>query len=205
MVCRDGEPVGVISERDLAGVLAAQLDGQPLPASARDVMSSPAVTVFDHSTADEAMECVLCCGIRRLVVVDAGNRLAGLVTQTDLLNARTLQIEKQRASLARMVGERTRELRVANEQLRTLSLLDGLLEIGNRRAMEAALDKHHAQANRYERPYAVALLDVDHTSRASTIATDIPRRIECCSGSSPRSRRCCAARTRSTGTAERRS
>jgi diguanylate cyclase (GGDEF)-like protein len=50
----------------------------------------------------------------------------------------------------------------ANEQLKSLSLLDPLTGLGNRRAMEVDLVQTHSQAARYNRPYSVALFDVDH-------------------------------------------
>jgi diguanylate cyclase (GGDEF)-like protein len=39
---------------------------------------------------------------------------------------------------------------------------DGLLGIGNRRAMEVDLEHTHAVALRYKHPYTVVLFDIDH-------------------------------------------
>lgn len=50
----------------------------------------------------------------------------------------------------------------ANEQLKSLSLVDALTGLGNRRAMEVDLEHTHSQALRYNRSYSVALFDVDH-------------------------------------------
>ncbi len=52
-----------------------------------------------------------------------------------------------------------------NRRLEEICQTDALLEIGNRRAMTAALDQEHDRAERYRRPYAVVLFDVDHFKR----------------------------------------
>ncbi len=155
LVCEEGIPLGVISERDFVRRLSESLEGRPLPETAGQLMSSPPVTVEQFWSVDRAMEVVQEKRIRRLPVVDRAGVLVGLVTQTDLLDA-------QHMRLARTVEVRTRELQAANDRLRALSLKDGLLEIGNRRAMNEMLEKAHRLAERYDRPYSVVLADVDH-------------------------------------------
>jgi diguanylate cyclase (GGDEF)-like protein len=71
-------------------------------------------------------------------------------------------IGRQTEILEREVAHRTQELREANKKLHDLSMEDALLGIGNRRAMEIDLEFTHETARRYQRPYAVVLLDVDH-------------------------------------------
>jgi diguanylate cyclase (GGDEF)-like protein/PAS domain S-box-containing protein len=48
------------------------------------------------------------------------------------------------------------------EETRALSLLDPLTGLANRRMMEISLDKNFASAKRYERPFSVIMLDLDH-------------------------------------------
>ena len=48
------------------------------------------------------------------------------------------------------------------EREQSLALEDFLLRIGNRRAFEQALQRTHMLATRHNRPYALAMLDVDH-------------------------------------------
>jgi diguanylate cyclase (GGDEF)-like protein/PAS domain S-box-containing protein len=48
------------------------------------------------------------------------------------------------------------------EETRALSLLDPLTGLANRRLMEISLDKNFASAKRYERPFSVIMLDLDH-------------------------------------------
>ena len=71
-------------------------------------------------------------------------------------------LRHERDALEATVAVRTAELQSALERVRALSLEDGLLGIGNRRAMEIDLAHTHATAQRYGRFYSVALFDVDH-------------------------------------------
>ena len=57
------------------------------------------------------------------------------------------------------------ELSQSLETLRELSLEDPLMRIGNRRAMEVALASAEAEFRRFDRPYSVALIDIDHFKR----------------------------------------
>ena len=54
------------------------------------------------------------------------------------------------------------QLEDANLGLRELSLNDALTGLGNRRRMEEDLERTHARALRADRPYAIALFDIDH-------------------------------------------
>ncbi len=155
VVCDGSEPVGVISERDVVRVLSDHLHGGSVPARAAEVMSTPPVTVSSRWSLDRARELLQERAIRRLVVVDGEGGLAGLITQSDLLGA-------QREVLEKRVRARTAELLEANERLRQLSMRDSLMNIGNRRAMDEALDRTHSVAERYGRVYSLVLVDVDH-------------------------------------------
>lgn len=64
--------------------------------------------------------------------------------------------------LDQRVEERTRELALANEQLQTLSVVDALTGIYNRRKFEEVWRDEYSRAMRQRTPLAVVLLDVDH-------------------------------------------
>lgn len=155
IVCEERVPVGVISERDLVGVLSGELSGRRPPGTAAEVMSGSPVTVGSRWSVERAVQLIQQHRIRRLPVVDGEGLLVGIVTQTDLVAA-------QRQVLERTVLARTQELEAANERLRDLSLTDDLLGIGNRRAMNQVLERIHRIAERYQRVYSLALFDVDH-------------------------------------------
>src|SRR5688572_20147427 len=163
VVCEKRKPVGIISERDLVRVLNTVLEnGANTPGTAFDVMSSPVLTIRASESVATAMALARSRGFRRLPIVDADGFLVGLVTQSDFLRAHAETVEAQRDSLERLVAERTRQLEEVVQRLEVLSLQDVLLAIGNRRAMQLALDRAHDLARRYGRAYSVVLFDVDH-------------------------------------------
>ncbi len=151
--------MGVISERDVVQ-RCEQASSRLLTAS--QAMSTPVIGVPESATVVEAVALLRSHRIRRLPVLGEGGRLSGIVTQTDLLDAHVDQLERMNARLEQAVADRTRELRDLAARFEALSLEDALLGIGNRRAMEAALDATHARAERYGRVYTLGLIDVDH-------------------------------------------
>jgi CBS domain-containing protein len=103
VVDQDNRPVGVISQGDLiykAGLpmrlgLLAVSDQQRLgpvlealgPRPAREVMTSPAVTVKEDGPVTEAVTMMLDKGVKRLPVVDAAGRLVGMLSRVDVFRA----------------------------------------------------------------------------------------------------------------------
>jgi diguanylate cyclase (GGDEF)-like protein len=155
--------IGIITERDIVKHFSELLQkGKTYDPPAASLMSSPAVSVEAKTTLFEALAVAKTYGIRHLPVTDSDRKLVGLTTQTDLVTAHFRIIQRQTEILERAVAQRTQELVEVNNRLRELSLEDGLLKIGNRRAMEVDLAHTHAAARRYQRPYAVILSDIDH-------------------------------------------
>ncbi|MFE5709275.1 CBS domain-containing protein [Streptomyces sp. NPDC056501] len=76
VVDEDDRVVGVVSESDL---LARD------ELTARDLMSTPAVTVHAEETVADAARLMVRRGVERLPVVDEEERLVGIVTRRDLL------------------------------------------------------------------------------------------------------------------------
>lgn len=162
VVVEGREPLGVVTERDLVRVLSEMLDGKSSKSvCAEEFMSGPPVTVEEGTALFDALVLTQSHNIRHLPVVDKVGLLAGLLSYSDLAHAWKHVIEQQHRIIEQEVSSETRLLREANEQLKLLSMEDGLLNIGNRRAMEVDLAYTHSAAMRYERPYSVVLLDVD--------------------------------------------
>ncbi|TXT41694.1 MAG: hypothetical protein FD135_21 [Comamonadaceae bacterium] len=76
----DAHPVGIVTERN---VLQAMQSGSPANTVLGDVMSSPVITVPQTITSLDAYQLCLRDGIRHLVIVDADQRLLGVVSETD--------------------------------------------------------------------------------------------------------------------------
>jgi signal transduction histidine kinase len=109
VVCRDRQPVGVISERDVVRILCET----QRPASslcAADVMSSPVHTIPPDMLCPEVMQLMRRQSFRRFPVVGADGCLLGLVTQTDLLRASERDLAEYSARLERAVDEKTEQL-----------------------------------------------------------------------------------------------
>jgi len=101
----EGTVAGIISERDflshlgtggsssVMGMITWLMKGQACPAAtlhsqtAADIMSSPAITVRDAVTLFEIMELFSTRNINRAPVVDADNRLLGIVSRGDIVRS----------------------------------------------------------------------------------------------------------------------
>jgi CBS domain-containing protein len=83
VVGREGKPVGIITERDLVTrVLAKNL--KPDAVKAKDVMTTPLITIGPDETINEAARKMSRLNIRRLGVVYKGE-LIGLISSKDIL------------------------------------------------------------------------------------------------------------------------
>jgi CBS domain-containing protein len=73
--------VGFVSETDLMGALLRSNDGT---IAARDIMSTPAISVDEFATTDEVMTIFRARDIHHLPVV-RGDKLVGIITPFDVL------------------------------------------------------------------------------------------------------------------------
>ncbi|PXF50402.1 MAG: CBS domain-containing protein [Candidatus Methanophagaceae archaeon] len=80
---KGGKPVGIITERDIALKVLLK-DKRASEVKAREIMSSPLVTVEPETTVDEACKLAARKRIKRLPVVENG-RFVGIVSIRDLL------------------------------------------------------------------------------------------------------------------------
>jgi len=161
LIIENRVPIGIVTERDFTALSASLLEGNAAR-SLSDLMTANLITVTADSDCHVAHKLMQEKRIRRLVVVEDDGSFCGLVTRADILRAHTSEIEQQKANLEKRVAERTAELEELNEVLTSISMRDPLLNIGNRRAMDNTLADVFERTRRYKRPYAVALVDVDH-------------------------------------------
>jgi len=161
-----GSPEGIITERDLVRVMTKLMDDPDLAGQAAAAfMSTPPHTVQQGQSLFDALVISRAEHVRHLPVVDNDQRLTGLLTQTDLTQAHFRVTEMQQLIIERAIKNRTEELLNANRELESLCMEDALLGIGNRRSMEVDMQHTHSLAGRYQRPYTVALLDIDYFKR----------------------------------------
>jgi CBS domain-containing protein len=77
-------PVGIVTDRDLVvEVVAADVDYRTLTVG--DIMSERPVALKESAGVFEAIEQMRSGGVRRLVVVDAGDHLLGILAMDDLV------------------------------------------------------------------------------------------------------------------------
>ena len=99
IVVENGKPIGIVSKSDLLSrVLVKCRD--PRECKAREVMSSPLISVKKDTPILEAMRTLKNKKIRRLLVSD-GEKLVGIVSETDLVRAVTLTSLAQFSPLLR--------------------------------------------------------------------------------------------------------
>jgi diguanylate cyclase (GGDEF)-like protein len=67
--------------------------------------------------------------------------------------------------MAEALADTNRQLAVANVRLRTLSYIDGLTGVANRRRFDEALDEACATATQENEPLSLMLIDLDHFKR----------------------------------------
>lgn len=85
VVLRGQEPVGILTEWDVVGVVAEGMD--PEGTAVSDVMSKPVLTMdADRSLADAAGT-MSNENIRHLLIVDEGDGVSGLLTERDVITA----------------------------------------------------------------------------------------------------------------------
>ena len=91
VVCNENqEAVGIFSERDLVWVMELNLTSQGMSeVEIGACMSSPVTTASESMLLTEAVATMQVERIRRLPVVDDGNKLVGILTQTDIIRALT--------------------------------------------------------------------------------------------------------------------
>lgn len=163
VVCEDGLPVGVITERDVLLALSRTLEGVDYSrARACDVMASPVHTLIESAPMGEVVRIMKERGFRRVPIVDDKNRLSGILNLTELQNATNAALEERGRDLEEAVRARTAELQAANARLEELTRQDSLTGLFNRRAMTERIEELHAIARRHGHPYSVILLDIDH-------------------------------------------
>lgn len=89
VVCADGKPVGMLTERDIVAVALENRDPANTPVSA--VMGKKLVTARPNAEYRDAYRMLADAKTRHLVVVDAADRLVGIASETDFLNHLAVQ------------------------------------------------------------------------------------------------------------------
>ncbi|GAB4296441.1 MAG: hypothetical protein Fur0025_33990 [Oscillatoriaceae cyanobacterium] len=138
-------PVGIVTERDIVQFLNLGLNLETL--QAETVMSAPLFPIKPWDSLWEAHQQMQRLRVQRLVVAGDRGELAGIITQTSLLQALDpiemyAEIEVLQQLLQQSESEREAllaQLMARNKLLESLALTDQLTGLPNRRAMDQAL------------------------------------------------------------------
>ncbi len=82
IVKENGNPVGIVTDRDFATKVAA--NNLPFDTLAKNIMSSPLITINHNESIFAAAERMTSKKIRKLAVTENGN-VVGIITSTDLV------------------------------------------------------------------------------------------------------------------------
>ncbi len=82
LVQDNGNPVGIVTDRDYATRIAA--NGLPLNTAVENIMSTPLITINHDEPISAAAEQMTSKKIRKLAVTENG-KMVGIVTSTDLV------------------------------------------------------------------------------------------------------------------------
>jgi IMP dehydrogenase len=92
-------PIGMLRERDIVNILGEQKIDFVKPLSS--FISSPLISIQSNCSIREAMQLMNFKNVRRLDVVDANNKMAGIITEKDIFS----QISKSPNMLTDFVGQ----------------------------------------------------------------------------------------------------
>ena len=82
VIMKEGNPVGVVSERDIVRKIAAE-NRVPSSVQLEEIMSKNFRWVLPDTEIEDAVQKMLNNNIRRLIILDDG-KLSGVITQTNL-------------------------------------------------------------------------------------------------------------------------
>jgi diguanylate cyclase (GGDEF)-like protein len=140
-------------------------------------------TVDDRFARDEFLTGVGHCSMLAVPIINRGDLRALLLLENRLIRgafsadrldgvmliagqlAVSLDNALVHASLERKVAERTEQLTLANQRLEQLSTTDPLTGVANRRRLEEVLDAKWHRSERSGKPFAMAMVDIDHFKR----------------------------------------
>jgi len=97
VITKAGKPVGIVTDRDIA-IKVCALKRNPAEVRAREIMSSPLLTIERDASLEQACEFLAKKGVRRLPVIE-GDQLVGIVSVRNILTRNPTCVHKFYPSL----------------------------------------------------------------------------------------------------------
>jgi diguanylate cyclase (GGDEF)-like protein len=161
-------PIGIITERDIVRFHYLNLDF--VKVIAQDVMSNPLSTMFPQDSLWSVHQLMQELNVRRLVIKHPTGKLAGIVTQTQMMKMLNpnemyqIMVQMQGIIDQQMVEmhQLNDKLQIANAELEHLSKTDDLTQIVNRRQLNEFLSHEWKRLAHLGKPLSLVMCDVDH-------------------------------------------
>ena len=123
VIVQDSKPIGIITERDIVRLINAETDLDST--FLKEVMSHPVQTAASGISAHSAAELIRKQGIRRLVITDEDGKLAGIVTETDIIKG----LQSEYINLLKEVIEtQVVQLQTVRKQLNDKTILETMMQ-----------------------------------------------------------------------------
>jgi PAS domain S-box-containing protein len=159
VVAQDKRPIGMITERDIVKLFLKDKELEGINVSS--AMSQPVQTILPDIPILEASIVMNQSGIRRLVVVEEGGRISGLITQSDIIR----KFEKKYVDILKEIIQKKEE-----ELWRTKKILNEKIILENILKSSMNISVIASDINLriiYTNPHADTLYDI--TSSKSTV------------------------------------
>lgn len=92
VITREGKPIGIVTDRDIALKVCA-MKRNPDDVTAKEIMSSPLLTIEPDASLEKACELLAENGIRRLPVVEE-EKLVGIISVRNILTRNPACVHK---------------------------------------------------------------------------------------------------------------
>jgi CBS domain-containing protein len=84
IVVEEKRPIGIVTHKDIISKLV-QARIPPDAVTAREIMTSPIITINEESSIEEAARLMSKKHIKKLIVTGSNNELVGIITSSDLV------------------------------------------------------------------------------------------------------------------------
>lgn len=153
------EAVGILTSKDVLHYIGKE-DANIIRVG--DVMSHPVETLSQRASINEGLEYLRTRPYKRIVVVDDGGKVAGIVTQQDLIARTYLKWSQLMQDHFKQFEEITQILQQKNQHLTQLATKDLLTEVHNRHMFSELFAKELSIYKRQKTKLALMMLDLDH-------------------------------------------
>ncbi|MBD3810325.1 MAG: diguanylate cyclase [Sulfuricurvum sp.] len=159
IIHRDSIPAGIVTSKDILKFIDDEVCHT---VKVESVMSSPIETLPASTSISEALQFIKERHYKRIVVVNDGGEILGIVTQQDLISRTYLKWSQLVNEHFEQFQELTELLQQKNRHLASLAMHDPLTGISNRHMFAELYEKELAMLKRYNGKLSLVMIDLDH-------------------------------------------